>query len=85
MAKPTTAESIGGIFLIIIGIAFTVAGIIISVFPTTMIIQVLSIFFSSIPSIILLFGIANILFGLFLIWAGRIVRNEPFLPKFLKK
>ena len=81
----TKAESIGGIFLIGIGLAFVIAGIIISIFPTTMIIEILSIFFSSIPSIIVIFGVANILFGLFLVWAGRMIRNEPFFPKFIKK
>ena len=80
MAKLTSGRRFGGIFLILIGFVFIIQGFVIIFFGTTVIIDIISIFLSNLTSILVLIGLLNIGFGLFLIWAGRTIRNEAFLP-----
>jgi len=84
MAKITTARRFGGIFLILIGFLFFFIGFGVIFFGTTTIIDIASIFFTNVGTVISIAGLFNIVFGIFLIWAGRMIRNENFFPDYLR-
>ena len=78
------ARRIGGIILILSGIFFIIAGSLVVFFGNSDVISFVSIFFQNVPSVIFIVGVIHIIFGVFLVWMGRLIRNEPFLPKFMK-
>ncbi len=81
MAKLSFERKIGGFLLIGLGIYQVILGIITILIGNTVLVGLASIFFGSITPLLGSFAIFNILFGLLLFWAGRTIRNEPFLPK----
>ncbi len=85
MGKLSTGRSFGGIFLILIGFLIVIIGIITLMFRSTDIIGITSIFLTNLPSLFVVVGLIHIAFGLFLIWAGRTIRNEPFIPDFIRR
>ncbi len=84
MAKLSSGRRFGGIFLILIGFLFFFMGFAVIFFGFTTIIDIVSIVFSNVPQLIGLLGLLNIIFGIFLIWAGRTIRNENFFPDYIK-
>ncbi len=81
MAKLSFERKIGGFLLIGLGIYQVILGIITILIGNTVLVGIVEIFFGGITPLLGTFAIFNILFGLLLIWAGRTIRNEPFLPK----
>ncbi len=84
MARLSTARRFGGIFLILIGFLFFFMGFAVLFFGTTTIIDIASIFLSNITSVVVVIGLIHIFFGILLIWAGRMIRNENFFPDYLR-
>jgi len=84
MAKLSTARRFGGIFLILIGFLFFFIGFGVIFLGTSMIIDIVSILFVNVDTAIFLAGLFHIFFGVLLIWAGRMIRNENFFPDYLK-
>jgi len=84
MAKLSSGRRFGGIFLILIGFLFFFMGFAVLFFGSTTIIDIISIFFMNVTGLIFLAGLVNIFFGIFLIWAGRTIRNENFFPDYIK-
>lgn len=80
----TNSRRFGGIFLILLGFIFIISGFTIMFFNTTFIIDLASVFFSNLPITLFFMGLFHVILGIFFIWAGRMIRNEPFLPKFLR-
>ncbi len=80
----TSSRRFGGIFLILLGFIFIISGFTIMFFNTTFIIDLASVFFSNLPITLFFMGLFHVILGIFFIWAGRMIRNEPFLPKFLR-
>ncbi len=80
----TSSRRFGGIFLILLGFIFIISGFTIMFFNTTFIIDLASVFFTNLPVALFFMGLFHVLIGIFFIWAGRMIRNEPFLPKFLR-
>ena len=81
----SNSRRFGGIFLIVLGFVFIISGFTVMLFNTTFIIDLASVFFTNLPTALFLMGLIHVILGIFFIWAGRMVRNEPFLPKFIKK
>ncbi|MCP6727422.1 MAG: hypothetical protein KJI69_05435 [Patescibacteria group bacterium] len=81
MAKLSFERKIGGFLLIGLGIYQVILGIITILIGNTVFVGIIDIFFGAITPLLGSFAIFNILFGLLLFWAGRTIRNEPFLPK----
>ncbi len=84
MTKLTTDRRFGGIFLMLIGFFFVIGGFATIFLGATFIVDFISLFLGNIQLIISTVGLLTIIFGFFLIWAGRTIRNEPFLPQFLR-
>lgn len=84
MAKLSSERRFGGVVLVLIGLGFIFLGIFTMFFSSNIIFDIISIFFANVPSIVLVMGIFSIIFGLFLVWAGRTIRNEPFIPDALR-
>ena len=80
----TNSRRFGGIFLILLGFIFIISGFTIMFFNTTFIIDLASVFFSNLPLTLFFMGLFHVILGIFFIWAGRMIRNEPFLPKLLR-
>jgi len=81
MAKLSFERKIGGFLLIGLGIYQVILGIITILIGNTSLVGIVDIFFGAITPLLGALAIFNILFGVLLIWAGRTIRNEPFLPK----
>jgi len=79
------SRKFGGIFLILLGFIFIISGFTIMFLNTTFIIDLASVFFGNLPIALFFMGLFHVIIGIFFIWAGRMIRNEPFLPKFLRK
>jgi len=84
MAKLSSGRRFGGIFLILIGFLFFFMGFAVLFFGSTTIVDIISLLFSNVTELIFLMGFLTITFGLFLIWAGRTIRNENFFPDYIK-
>ena len=80
----TNSRRFGGIFLILLGFIFIISGFTIMFLNTTFIIDLASVFFGNLPITLFFMGLFHVILGIFFIWAGRMIRNEPFLPKFLR-
>lgn len=83
MAKLSTERKIGGLLLIGFGIYQIILGIITILIGNTFLVGLVDIILGMIPitGLLAVFAMFNILFGILLFWAGRTIRNEPFLPK----
>jgi len=84
MAKLTSGRRFGGIFLILIGFLFFFMGFAILFFGSAPIIDIASILVTNLSTAIFLVGLFHIFFGVLLIWAGRMIRNENFFPDYLR-
>ena len=84
MAKLSSERRFGGIFLIALGFIFIISGFAIMFLNTTFIIDLASVFFSNLPVALFFMGLFHVIIGIFFIWAGRMIRNEPFLPDALR-
>lgn len=81
----SSSRRFGGIFLISIGFIYFIVGFAMMFLNNTFIVNLASLLFSGLQIGIFLGGLIIVFFGLFFIWAGRMIRNEPFLPEFLRK
>jgi len=80
----SNSRRFGGIFLILLGFIFIISGFTIMFLNTTFIIDLASVFFGNLPVALFFMGLFHVILGIFFIWSGRMIRNEPFLPKFLR-
>ena len=78
------SRKFGGIFLILLGFIFIISGFTIMFLNTTFIIDLATVFFGNLPIALFFMGLFHVILGIFFIWAGRMIRNEHFLPKSLR-